>query len=170
MTRGNLALRLHFLRDEANSGENREDAMTEKNELIDIVGRIYKARKDNDIDGLMQFVDPACSFRIIGSPVLGDMTQRAADPDTMRNLHKSFMDTWDFCNIHTVSIHVDGDTVFAHHAGEISFVPSGACFGAEFLDKMTFRDGRVIDVVQFIDTLQAADVMGLVKIQPKPAP
>ncbi len=53
--------------------------MTDRSELESIVQTIYKARQDNDIDALMAFFDPACSFRIVGSDRLGSMTQTVDD-------------------------------------------------------------------------------------------
>ncbi|CAN7215535.1 nuclear transport factor 2 family protein [Rhizobium sp. LjRoot30] len=135
--------------------------MASKEELIHAVQELYNARRAKDLDGLMSFTDPACSYRIVGGERLGAEATKVDDPEILRQHHEVLMNTWDFCNLQISSIHVDGDTVFVHHAGQVSFVPSGACFAAEFMDKITFRDGRVIDVVQFIDTLQAAKVMGI---------
>ncbi|OJU06316.1 MAG: hypothetical protein BGN83_15000 [Rhizobium sp. 63-7] len=135
--------------------------MASKEQLIHAVKELYKARKARDLDGVMAFTDPTCSYRIVGGERLGAEATKVDNPITMRQHHEVLMNTWDFCNLQISSIHVDGDTVFVHHAGEISFVPNGACFGAEFMDKLTFRNGRLVDVVQFIDTLQAAKVMGI---------
>lgn len=135
--------------------------MASKEELIQTVQDLYNARRAKDIDGLMAFVDPACSYRVVGGERLAAANDRVDDPVILRQNQETLMDTWDFCNLQISSIHVDGDTVFVHHAGQVSFVPNGACFAAEFMDKITFRNGRVVDVVQFIDTLQAAKVMGI---------
>jgi ketosteroid isomerase-like protein len=137
--------------------------MTDRSELESTVQAIYKARRDNDIDALMVFFDPACSFRIVGSDRLGSMTQTVDDSESLRNVMTSFMNNWDFSKLNTTSLHVDGDTVFAHRSGQVRFIPSDVWNNTEFIDKFTFKDGLVVDLAEFIDTLQVAETMGLVK-------
>ncbi|MCZ4092284.1 nuclear transport factor 2 family protein [Sinorhizobium psoraleae] len=132
--------------------------MTDRSELENIMQAIYRARADNDLDALMAYVHPACSFRIAGSDRLGPMAQKIEGGDAVRLNFKSLMDVWDLSKVGTLALHVDGETVFAHRAGEVRFVPSDARFETEFVDKVTFRDGLMVEIMEFVDTQQLAEV------------
>jgi ketosteroid isomerase-like protein len=135
--------------------------MSDRRELEDAIREFFKVRNDKDIEAIMAMLDPACSFRIVGNDRLGRMTQRVDDPETMRVAVRALIADWDLSNVSIISLHVDGETIFAHRAGQIRYVPSNVYINTEFLDKVTFRDGRIVDFVEFVDTLMVADTIGL---------
>ncbi|MBP1887483.1 nuclear transport factor 2 family protein [Sinorhizobium mexicanum] len=132
--------------------------MTDRSELENIMQAIYQARDDNDLDALMAYVHPACSFRIAGSDRLGPMCRKIEGGDAVRLNFKELMDVWDLSRVATLALHIDGETVCAHRAGEVRFVPSDARFETEFIDKVTFRDGLMVEIMEFVDTLQLMEV------------
>jgi ketosteroid isomerase-like protein len=137
--------------------------MDEKSNIAQTVRKIYAARRENDVDALMVFTDPDCSFRIVGNEGLGDMTKKAIGSAAVRQTLQALVGVWDFAKIETTSLHVDGDTAFAHRSGQVRFNPTGNLYDTEFVDKLTFRNGRLIELVEFIDTLQAAKIIGALK-------
>ncbi|WEX86392.1 nuclear transport factor 2 family protein [Sinorhizobium garamanticum] len=132
--------------------------MTDRSELENIMHAIYQARADNDLDALMAYVHPACSFRIAGSDRLGPMCRKIEGGDAVRLNFKELMDVWDLSKVGTLALHIDGETVVAHRAGEVRFVPSDARFETEFIDKVSFRDGLMVEIMEFVDTLQLMEV------------
>ena len=142
--------------------------MTDRSELESIVEKIYKARGEDDLDALMSYVHPACSFRISGCDRLGPITQKVEGADAVRLNFKALIEAWDLSKVKTLNLHIDGETVFAHRAGEVRFVPTHARFETEFIDKITFRDGLVVDIVEFVDTLQLATAAGAIDAAPSP--
>ncbi|MBB4185653.1 nuclear transport factor 2 family protein [Sinorhizobium terangae] len=132
--------------------------MTDRSELESIVQAIYQARADNDLDALMAYVHPDCSFRIAGSAGLGPMCRKIEGGDAVRLNFKELIDVWDLSRVETLALHIDGETVIAHRAGEIRFVPGDARFETEFIDKITFRDGLMVEITEFVDTLQLLEV------------
>ncbi|THK34385.1 nuclear transport factor 2 family protein [Ensifer sp. MPMI2T] len=132
--------------------------MTDRSELESMMHAIYQARADNDLDALMAHVHPACSFRIAGSDRLGPMAQKVEGEEAVRLNFKALMDAWDLSKVGTLALHIDGETVLAHRAGEVRFVPSDARFETEFIDKVTFRDGLMVEIMEFVDTLQLMEV------------
>ncbi len=138
--------------------------MRDRRELEDAVRRFYQARNDNDIEAIMAMLDPACSFRIVGDDRLGPMTQRIDDPGTMRVAIQALLEAWDLSNFSIIGLHVDGETVFAHRAGQIRHLPSNVCINTEILDKITFKDGRIVDFEEFVDTLLVADILGVLTV------
>jgi ketosteroid isomerase-like protein len=136
--------------------------MTDRNELERTVQALYKARRDNDLDTFMTFFDPACSFRIVGNDRLVPMTQRVNGADSLRIAVQGFMDNWDFTKLDTISLHVDGDTVFAVRSGQVRYIPFNISKDTEFIDRFTFKNGLVTDLAEYVDTLEVAETIGLV--------
>ncbi|MDE1992543.1 MAG: nuclear transport factor 2 family protein [Rhizobiaceae bacterium] len=137
--------------------------MVERSDIERAVQAIYQARDGNDLDGLMALTHPDCGFRIVGSDRLGQMTQRAAGPESLRGTLGALMGIWDFSGLRTISVHIDGNTAFVHRSGPVRFVPADRTIETEIVDKLTFRDGALVEIEEFIDTLQAAEIAGLVE-------
>ncbi|WP_018240191.1 nuclear transport factor 2 family protein [Ensifer sp. BR816] len=135
--------------------------MADRSELERAVQTIYGARNENDLDTIMAWFDPACRFRIVGSTWLGLMTQPVNGTDSIRSSIQALLENWDLSGVSTVSLHVDGDTVCVHRAGPVRFIPSNTSKEMELMDKFTFKDGRVVDFAEFVDTLEVAETVGL---------
>lgn len=136
--------------------------MTERNILETAVMALYTARRDNDLDGLMSCLHPDCSFRIAGTERLAPMSHTVTGNDAMRTAMQEFMNNWDFTKLETSGIYIDGETVFAVRSGIVRFIPTDQSSRTEFVDHFTFRDGKVIELVEYIDTLHVAETVGLV--------
>ncbi|WP_075288937.1 nuclear transport factor 2 family protein [Pararhizobium arenae] len=128
-----------------------------------IVRDIYIARDSGDVDGILTHIEAGCSFRIVGGPMLGALSQGCCGPDSIRCAMQGLVDHWDTTKVDVVHISISGDTVFAHRAGKVRFIPDDIEFETEIADKFVFRDGRVVEVLEFIDTLTMAEHVGLLK-------
>ena len=137
--------------------------MTDRRELERTVRAFYRARNDNDIDAIMNCVDPRASFRITGSYRLGPLTHMVEGETEIRARFSDLMAAWDLSDMEVESVHVDGDTVLVHRSGPIRFIPKDVFIDTEMLDKLTFEDGRIIEYTEFVDTLMAAEMVGFVK-------
>jgi ketosteroid isomerase-like protein len=136
--------------------------MTDRGTLESTIGEIYRARDADDIDALMNWVDPACSFRIVGTGRLGPTTQKVDDCASLRATLMALMENWDLTGVGNTGLCIEGDTVFVHRAGTVRFIPTDTRFDTEFVDKFTFRNGRVVELTEFVDTLSVAEAAGLV--------
>ena len=136
--------------------------MTDRSTLESAIQEIYRARDANDIDALMEWIDPGCSFRIAGTGRLGPMTQPVDDPVSLRTTLMALMESWDLADVGNAGLHIDGDTAFVHRAGQVRFIPTDTRFDTEFVDKFTFRDGHVVELIEFVDTLAVAETVGII--------
>lgn len=132
-------------------------------ELERTVRAFYRARNDRDLDAIMSMVDPEAGFRIAGSFRLGPITDMVEGASELRARFSDLIENWDLSGLDIVSLHADGDTAVVHRKGSIRFIPEDADYDTEMMDKLTFRDGRVIEFIEFVDTLLAAEVIGFVK-------
>lgn len=131
-------------------------------DLRDVVRQIYHARVQGDLDGLMSFLDDGCMFRVAGNQHLSPLTDPVVGAEALRTTMQYLIDNWDMRGIDFVSIHIDGDVALVHRAGRMRF---GATeYDAEIMDKMTFENGKLKECVEFIDTLQAAALLDMIKL------
>jgi ketosteroid isomerase-like protein len=134
--------------------------MASRSEIEQFVNNIYEERTKGNIDKLMPHFHPDCRFRIAGSESMGPLSAQIKGRENFRPMLKALIDDWDFAEFHTERLYVDGDTVFAHRAGTIKYVPTGARFNTEILDKITVRENQIVDFVEFVDTQTIANVSG----------
>lgn len=136
--------------------------MTDRETLEGIVNKLYEARAVNNIDALMSHTGPGFSFCLVGSGKLAPMAQRVSERAAVDSAIRGLVEDWDMSKIKTTRLYVDGDTVFAHRAGPIRY-RGGQEIHTEYLDRFTFRDGKIVDLTEFVDTLMVAETVGLVQ-------
>lgn len=137
--------------------------MMDRSELERTVRAFYRARNDHDLDAVISLVDPDASFRIAGNFRLGPLTHMVEGASEVRARFADLIANWDLSVMKIESMHVDGDTAVVHRTGPVRFIPEDKFFDTEMMDKLTFRDGRVIEFTEFVDTLLAAEIIGFVK-------
>ncbi|MGR9245885.1 nuclear transport factor 2 family protein [Rhizobium leguminosarum] len=140
--------------------------MTAKHDMKKLVEEIYAVRDRGDIEGTLALTGEDCTFRIVGNARLGPFSSEAAGPHAFRQAITQLITEWDLSAIRTVGIHVDEDehVVFAHREGEVRYIPSGVSFHTEFVDKIHFKDGKPVKIVEFLDTLQVAETSQIIQI------
>jgi ketosteroid isomerase-like protein len=122
-----------------------------------VLNKFYDTRARLDLDGHLSFTHPDCVFRMVGSPKLGALTQQWVGLEQIRGIAQELFDAWDLSQLEIVSIHECGDTIYVHRRGDAIYRQDGSVLNSELLDKLTFRDGAVIEYLQFIDTFAIAD-------------
>lgn len=137
--------------------------MVDRNELERTVRAFYRARNGHDLDAVMSLVDPDASFRIACNYRLGPLAHMVEGSSEIRARFADLMANWDLSDMDIESVYVDGDTAVVHRNGQVRFIPDDKSFDTEMMDKLTFRDGRVVEFTEFIDTLLAAEIIGFVK-------
>jgi len=117
--------------------------------------------KDPVQDILDRFAPDGC-FQILGPARLGAFTQKCEGHDAVRVAATALVGDWDLSGLANV-IYTDGDTTLTHRKGKVRFNPTNHEFETEFIDKMTFRDGKIVEYVQFLDTMGIAEAVGMVR-------
>ncbi|OWV91446.1 ketosteroid isomerase [Rhizobium sp. R635] len=139
--------------------------MTEKHDMKKLVEEIYAVRDRGDIEGTLALIGDDCTFRMVGNTRLKPLTTEA-DGHAFRQAITQLITMWDLSNVKTAGIYVDEDEhmVFAHREGEVRHIPSGVSFYTEFVDKIHFKDGKPVKIVEFVDTLQVAETTKMIQI------
>jgi ketosteroid isomerase-like protein len=135
--------------------------MAERNETERLVRESYAARKRNSVPETLKHFHPDIRFRIMGSEALGPMTKGVSGLDALRSMFEGLFPAWDWSNFEIRSIHVDGDKAFVHLSGPIRHVPTGKVIDTEVLDRLTIKDGLIVDFVEYVDTHLLAQTVGI---------
>ena len=139
--------------------------MTAKHDMKKFVEEIYAVRDRGDVEATLALIGENCTFRMVGNTPLAPFSTESGGHD-FRQAITQLITVWDLSNIRTAGIYVDEDEhmVFAHREGEVRHIPSGVSFHTEFVDKIHFKDGKPVKIVEFLDTLQVAETSQIIQI------
>jgi len=140
--------------------------MTAKHDMKKLVAEMYAVRDRGDIEGTLALLGGDCTFRMVGNARLAPLSSETSGPLAFRQTITQLITDWDLSSIRTVGIYVDEDdhVVFAHRQGEVRHIPSGVSFHTELVDKIHFKDGKPVKIVEFVDTLQVAEASQMIQI------
>lgn len=133
--------------------------MADRGTLEKVVAEFYDARGRRDLEKSMSFFDENCYFRIVGTDNLVPFTQPTGTRAELAEIARQLFDNWDLRDLETVKMYVDGNVAFVHRAGNVEH-RSGTRFHTEMMDKLTFKRGKIVEYLQFLDTYQIAKVAG----------
>jgi ketosteroid isomerase-like protein len=66
---------------------------------------------------------------------------------------------FDFINRDIISMVIDGERVAVHSRVKIRFVSRDRTFTTDLLDSFHFRDGKIVELLEFADTALIRDLM-----------
>ncbi|ANM10335.1 ketosteroid isomerase [Rhizobium leguminosarum bv. trifolii] len=138
--------------------------MTVKDDMKKRVEEIYAVRDRGDIEGTLALIGEDCTFRMAGNTRLAPFSTEAGG-HAFRQVIEQLITVWDLSKVKTAGIYVDEEEhmVFAHREGEVRHIPSGVSFYTEFVDKIHFKDGKPVKIVEFVDTLQVAETTRIIQ-------
>jgi ketosteroid isomerase-like protein len=87
------------------------------------------------------------------------VTGSALGHDHVREALRDFISTFDFVDRQILSEVVEGDRAAVHSCIVVRYGPTKATWSADVLDLFTFKDGKIIELIEFADTAQIRDVM-----------
>ncbi|MBY5411994.1 ketosteroid isomerase [Rhizobium leguminosarum] len=138
--------------------------MTAKHDMKKLVEEIYAVRDRGDVEATLALIGESCTFRIVGNTRLAPFSTESSG-HAFRQAITQLITVWDLSTIRT-AVYVDEDEqmVFAHREGEVRHIPSGVSFHTEFIDKIHFRDGKPVKIVEFVDTLQVVETSQMIQV------
>ncbi|TWF49802.1 nuclear transport factor 2 family protein [Neorhizobium alkalisoli] len=123
----------------------------------DVLIAFYDTRANLDLDAHLSFAAQDCVFRMVGTPKLGALTQTWSGLGEIHGIARELFEAWDMSQLEIVSIDRCGETAYVHRKGSVIYRPDGSALDTELIDKLTFRDGAVVEYLQFVDTFAIAD-------------
>jgi len=133
--------------------------MGNRQATLEVIRRAYEARGKGDLDGLMAAFHQDAVFTLMGDRKALEVTGSAHGHDHVREALRDFISTFDFVDRQILSEVVEGDRAAVHSCIVVRYGPTKATWSADVLDLFTFKDGKIIELIEFADTAQIRDVM-----------
>jgi ketosteroid isomerase-like protein len=136
--------------------------MTDRKTIETVIDRCYAARQKGDLETLMSAFDPHAVFELAGSKEVVAAAGAARGHQDIRTTLAGLIAVFDFIDRDIISIVIDGERAAVHSRVKIRFVPRDRTFTTDLLDSFHFKDGKIVELVEFADTALIKDLMSAV--------
>jgi len=133
--------------------------MGNREAIVEVIRRAYKARGKGDPDALMATFHPDAVFTLIGDKKALEVTGSFHGHDGVREALRKFIAIFDFVDRQILSEVVEGDRAAVHSCLVVRYGPTKETWTADCLDLLTIKDGKIIELIEFADTAQIRDVI-----------
>lgn len=121
-------------------------------EIEGLVRGLYASRLTNDPARVLSHLAANAYVEMAGSPadspIAGTSTTAAAVHDRVHQL----VSAWHFDAIDMHTLLIDGHNAAAHYRVTARFNPTGEVITTEIADFITAADGKIVRIVEFVDT------------------
>jgi ketosteroid isomerase-like protein len=136
--------------------------MTDRGTIEAVIERCYAARQKGDIETLMAAFASDAVFELAGSKGLLAVAGLTRGHQDIRTAMTGFIAAFDFTHRDIISIITDGERAAVHSRLTVKFVPGNRTFTSELVDLFRFKDGKIIELLEFPDTALIKDVISSV--------
>jgi ketosteroid isomerase-like protein len=126
--------------------------MVGREAMIDTINRAYAARGKGDIEGLVGTFHPDAVFELKGDKAALGIVGAVRGHSNVRAALGGFIESFEFMKRDIIDAIVEGDCACVHSRLQVRFIPKGTVFTSDVLDKFRFEDGKIIELVEFVDT------------------
>jgi ketosteroid isomerase-like protein len=134
--------------------------MADREAMIEAIYRAYDARERGDIEGCMAAFHPDAVFELKGEKDVLEIAGAMQGHLNVRAAMTGFIATFEFIKRDIVEVIVEGDRAAIHSRLEMRFVPKDVVFASDVLDTFRFEDGKIIELIEFVDTALVKSIMG----------
>ena len=121
--------------------------------LKERVRRAYRARAAGDVDGtLAAFTDDATLLVNAAGVGAAAMDHRQSGQAALRAAVQNFVANFRFEDFEEIAFVVEGDHGACHWRANVVCIPTGRSAVLDAVDMITFRDGKIADLLQNTDT------------------
>ena len=138
-------------------GEGR--TVTDRETVKTLIERAYESRRMGDIEAIMAFFHPESTFTLAGSNQHSAAAGRAQGHGALRTTLAGLIETFEFIERDIISLVIDGEKAAVHCRVKLRFIPKDRTVTTDLLDLWTFRDGKVVELIEFIDTALVNELM-----------
>lgn len=119
---------------------------------------LYAARQEGDCDAILRHLTPDASYAMMGDAAASPVAGRHQG-DALCQAMTTLCTLFPARRLHLASIVVDGDRAAIEVEARLVFAPTGEEFDTRWASLFTFRDGKIAEVREFIDTARAAQLL-----------
>jgi ketosteroid isomerase-like protein len=133
--------------------------MTDRKTIEAAIDRCYAARQKGDIETVMAAFDPEGVFELAGSKEMVAAVGVARGHQDIRSTMTGLIAAFDFIDRDIISMVIDGERAAVHSRVKIRYVPRNETITTDLLDTFHFKDGKIVEFVEFADTALIKDLM-----------
>ena len=100
----------------------------------------------------MAAFDPDAVFELAGSKEMVAAVGAAKGHQAVRTTMTGLIEVFDFIDRDIIGIVIDGERAAVHSRVKIKYVPLDRTFTTDLLDSFHFKDGKIVELVEFADT------------------
>ena len=126
--------------------------MGHREEMLDVIKRAYTARGDGNVKELVAAFHPEGQFNLIGDNSALHLTGSVQGEQPLLAAFGQFIEHFAFEKREILTELVDGNSAAIRSRLVIRYRPTAKVFSTEVLDLFTFRDGKIIELIEYADT------------------
>jgi ketosteroid isomerase-like protein len=120
-----------------------------------LVKKLYAARVDGDMDALSQAFAENATFQIAGSPEYSMLSSLAEGHETVMSLMRTIVDTFSLSDVAILDLLIDGNTAAVRWRATVNVMTTGQTVTTEIGAFIEIADGKVVSLIEFVDTALA---------------
>jgi ketosteroid isomerase-like protein len=127
-------------------------AMTGSGDMRKLIVQAYKARDEGHADELMSAFHADAVFRLAGDKKVVAVADTIEGHGNIRGAMRGFIEKFEFRGREIISMIFDGDRAAVHSRINVRHRGDPEAYTTDILDLFTFRDGKIVELVEFADT------------------
>jgi ketosteroid isomerase-like protein len=139
-----------------------ELTMTDRKTIEALIEKSYNARKTGNVEDLMSAFHPEAVFELVGSKATLAVAGASRGHQDVQTTLTGFVEAFEFIHRDIISITIDGDRAAVHSRIKVRFIAGNKTVTTDILDSFRFKDGKIIELVEFADTALIKDMMSVV--------
>jgi ketosteroid isomerase-like protein len=127
--------------------------MTSRSQIEETIKSVYAARVKGDVEGTLKNFAEDGVFGLYGRGTgVPGLSKDAVGKASVRPVIRELIDMWRLENWKQVSLLVEGEKALHHWQAHATCIPTKKSDDFDVFDLITFRDGKIVEFRQSIDT------------------
>ncbi len=126
--------------------------MGQREDMLDVITRAYAARATGDLEGLVAEFHPEGTFNLLGDKSALHLVGSFKGHPLLLEAFGQFTAHFAFEQRDILTEVVEGDHAAIRSRLVIRYRPNKKVFTTEILDLFSFKDGKIIELIEFADT------------------
>jgi ketosteroid isomerase-like protein len=132
--------------------------MADREVMRALIEQTYADRGKGDINGVMAAFHADALFELVGEQKVLAIAGAVRGQTMVREAMASFIANFEFIERRIISIIADDDRAAVHSRLKIRFTPKDLTFSTEVVDLFKFKEGKILELVEFADTALIKDI------------
>lgn len=133
--------------------------MTEREIVKALLDRAYEARSKGDIEGVMAVFALNVKFIIAGAKEVTSVAGSVEGHEKLRPAITQLISSFELLERDILSVVIEGGSAAVHSRVKLRFIPKDKTMTTEMLDLWKTENGKVSELVEFVDTALLNDLM-----------